>query len=581
MAIPTTLIPPYGGRLINLLPVDADAAADLAERASHLPSLQLTARAQCDLELLMSGGFSPLDRFLGADDYRSVIDSMRLANGLLFPIPITLPVGADFKTPLDSEIALRDHRNNLLAILRVEERFHRDTDAESLAVAGTRDPAHPLVSEMASWGAEAISGTITGIALPRHFSFPDLRRTPAQVRQLLAELGNPRVVAFQTRNPIHRAHEALTKRAAEEANASLLIHPVVGLTKPGDIDVHTRVRCYRAMLAHHYDPANTVLSVLPLAMRMAGPKEAVWHAIIRRNFGASHFIVGRDHAGPGRDSAGRPFYAPDAAQALAAAHQTEIGITVMPFEELVYMADSDTYVPSSQATGPNVRKISGTEVRDHYLDAGRELPEWFTRPEVNAILEETNVPRFRQGMCVWFTGLSGAGKTTIAEILVELLLAHGRQATLLDGDTVRTHLSKGLGFSRADRDTNILRIGYVASEIVRHNGVAICAAVSPYETTRNQVRELVGADRFFLVHVNTTLEVCESRDVKGLYAKARRGEVTGVTGIDDPYEFPGKPDLVLDGGSGDPEDHARAILATLIDRRIVQVLPTSNPAVAR
>ncbi len=567
------LIAPYGGRLVDLLPADSEAAGLLAERANHLPSLQLSPRALCDLEMLMTGGFSPLDRFMGAADYQSVLDSMRLADGTLFPIPIVLPVAPDFKAALDSEITLRDHRNNLLAILRIEERFRRDPDGECLAVAGTRDPAHPLVSEMAAWGLEAITGTLVGISTPQHFSFTDLRLTPAETRARLARLGNGNVVAFQTRNPIHRAHEELTKRAAEMTQSTLLIHPVVGLTKPGDIDAHARVRCYRAMVAHHYAAERTVLSVLPLAMRMAGPKEAVWHAIIRRNFGANAFIVGRDHAGPGRDSAGRPFYAADAAQVLASAHQAELGVSILPFEELVYMADTDTYVPSSEAQGPHVRRISGTQVREQYLDAGRKLPEWFTRSAVNAILEETNVPRFKQGMCIWFTGLSGAGKTTIAEILVELLLAQGRQITLLDGDTVRTHLSKGLGFSRADRDANVLRIGFVAAEIVRHHGAAICAAVSPYETTRNQVREMVGADRFVLVHINTSLEVCETRDVKGLYAKARRGEVTGVTGIDDPYEFPAHADLVLDGGSGDAVSHAHQILDLLRSRGWVKNEP--------
>ncbi|MBL8097076.1 MAG: bifunctional sulfate adenylyltransferase/adenylylsulfate kinase [Anaerolineales bacterium] len=566
----TTLNKPYGGRLILLLPDNADQAKERARRASRLPSLQLNARALCDLELLMSGGFSPLDGFMGAADYRSVLESMRLANGMLFPIPITLPVSADFSVGLDGEVALRDPRNNLLAILRVAERYRRDPETESLAVAGTRDMAHPLVSEMAGWGPDAISGPIEGIALPQHFSFTDLRLTPEQTRARLAEMGNPNVVAFQTRNPIHRAHEELTKRAAQETRSTLLLHPVVGLTKPGDIDAHARVRCYRAVAAGYFDPGQTLLSVLPLAMRMAGPKEAIWHAIIRRNFGANAFIVGRDHAGPGRDSAGRPYYAADAAQVLAQTHQDELGVKILPFEELVYNADTDAYIPSSQASGPGIRRISGTDVRERYLDAGLPLPKWFTRPEIASILAETNVARHHQGFCIWFTGLSGAGKSTIAEILVELLLAHGRQVTLLDGDVVRTHLSKGLGFSRADRDANVLRIGFVASEVTRHNGVALCAAVSPYETTRNQVRQLVGSERFVLIHVNTSLEVCETRDVKGLYAKARRGEVIGVTGIDDPYELPGSPDLVVDGATDEALTHALRVLELLQSRGLVR-----------
>jgi sulfate adenylyltransferase len=405
------------------------------------------------------------------------------------------------------------------------------------------------------------------LALPRYHDFVELRRTPAQVRALLEARGGGAVVAFQTRNPLHRSHEELTKRAAAECGGTLLLHPVVGLTKPGDVDHYTRVRTYRALVEHHYDPARTLLSLLPLAMRMAGPREALWHALIRRNFGASHFIVGRDHAGPGPDSQGRPFFGPYDAQELVRQHEQEAGVRMLPFRELVYLPDEDRYEEADKLPAQaRVLSISGTQVREDYLALGKPLPEWFTRPETAAILAETSPPRHRQGFCVWFTGLSGAGKSATAEALTALLLERGRQVTLLDGDVVRTHLSKGLGFSRADRDTNIRRIGFVAAEIVRHGGVALCAAVSPYRQTRDECRLMVGGERFFEVLVDTPLEVCESRDAKGLYAQARRGELRGFTGIDDPYEAPLHAELVLDTVTQGIQDNAERLVALLIAR---------------
>jgi sulfate adenylyltransferase len=310
-----------------------------------------------------------------------------------------------------------------------------------------------------------------------------------------------------------------------------------------------------------------LLSLLPLAMRMAGPREALWHALIRRNFGASHFIVGRDHASPGVDSNGKPFYGPYDAQELVAKHSNEIGVQMVPFRELVYLVSEDRYEEATAVPpGAATRSISGTQVRDDYLAAGVALPSWFTRPEVASILGESHPQQHRQGVCIWFTGLSGAGKSTTAELVVALLLEHGRQSTLLDGDVVRTHLSRGLGFSKEDRDTNILRIGYVASEVVRHGGVAVCAAVSPYRATRDSVRALIGEDRFFEVFVDAPLDVCESRDPKGMYAQARRGAIKGFTGIDDPYEAPLAPEIVLDTTGASAEKNARSIVALLRER---------------
>jgi sulfate adenylyltransferase len=395
--------------------------------------------------------------------------------------------------------------------------------------------------------------------------------TPTETRARLESFGRPNVVAFQTRNPLHRAHEELTKRAVQEKDGVLLLHPVVGLTKPGDVDHFSRVRTYKALAERYYDPDRILLSLLPLAMRMAGPREALWHAIIRRNYGARYLIVGRDHASPGVDSTGKPFYGPYDAQDLVQRFSDELRVGVVPFAELVYLPEEGRYeeVSSVPADTPTL-SISGTQVRESYLSSGIDLPDWFTRPEVAGILAEAYPPRYRQGVCVWFTGLSGAGKSTTAEILTVLLLEHGRQVTLLDGDVVRTHLSKGLGFDKEDRDTNIRRIGFVAAEIVRHGGVAMCAAVSPYRATRNDVRNMVGTEHFVEVFVDTPIEECERRDIKGMYAKARRGEIKGFTGIDDPYESPRHAEITLDTVSHTPEENARAILNYLTQRGFVR-----------
>jgi sulfate adenylyltransferase len=468
------------------------------------------------------------------------------------------------------KIALRDPKNDLLAVMSVEEAYPWKLHEEATRVLGTTDICHPLVAEMHGWGETYISGSLKVIALPKHYDFVTLRRTPAEVREALARFGQKNVVAFQTRNPIHRAHEELTKRAARQIDGSLLIHPVVGLTKPGDVDHFTRVRAYRVLVEKYYDRQRTLLSLLPLAMRMAGPREAVWHAIIRRNHGVNHFIVGRDHAGPGNDSKGRPLYGAYDAQELFRKHEAEIGVKMIPFKELVYLPDEDRYEESDQvAPGSNVASISGTQVRVEYLGNGKKLPDWFTRPETAAILSQISPPTHQQGFCVWFTGLSGAGKSTIAEILAILLMEHGRQATVLDGDVVRTHLSKGLGFSKEDRDTNIRRIGFVAAEIARHNGVVLCAAVSPYRATRSEVRDMIGKDRFIEVFVDTPLEVCEQRDTKGMYARARHGEIKGFTGIDDPYEEPVNPELHLTTTDCSPEENARRIERFLVEREFL------------
>ena len=570
IATNSKLIQPYGGQLISLVAA-AEQQEELKARGAELPSIQISERSACDLEMLACGAFSPLDHFVTKEEHESILEEMRLPSGHVFPIPLPLPVNANPGLHLDREIALRNVKNELLGILTLEEIYEWDPAAVAVNVFGTTDPKHPLVAEMSRWGKLNLSGAMRILPSPRHYDFEELRLTPSEVRANLELRNHTNIVAFQTRNPLHRAHEELTKRATTQVDGVLLLHPVVGMTKPGDVDHYTRVRTYKILAERYYDPQRILLALLPLAMRLAGPREALWHALIRRNYGANYLIVGRDHASPGKDSEGNPFYGPYDAQELVKKFSEELGVGVIPFEELVYVPEEDRYEEASRIKPPVTgTTISGTEVREEYLEKGKGLPAWFTRPEIAQILGEAYPPRHRQGVCIWFTGLSGAGKSTTAEILTELLLERGRQVTVLDGDVVRTHLSKGLGFSKEDRDTNIRRIGFVASEIVRHGGLAVCAAVSPYRVTRNDVRNMVGSDRFVEVFVDTPLSVCEERDTKGIYAQARRGEVKNFTGIDDPYEAPEQAEIVIDTVASTVEQNARLIMSYLTKRGFIR-----------
>lgn len=558
--------PPYGGVLVDLM-VSADRRADLQAASRDWPSWDLTARQLCDLELLLNGGFSPLRGFLGQADYDSVCKSMRLSDGLIWPMPITLDVSEEFvrQVRLDQSIALRDPEGVMLAALHVHEIWQPDRLREAELVFGTTNPEHPGVAYLAeNANPYYIGGRLEGLQLPTHYDFKTLRLTPSELRAEFARLGWKRVVAFQTRNPMHRAHFELTLRAAKQVQANLLINPSVGMTKPGDVDHYTRVRCYQAILPHH--PKDTArLALLPLAMRMGGPRECVWHAIIRKNHGCSHLIVGRDHAGPGLDSSGKPFYGPYDAQQLLAKHQDEIGIGMLPFNMMVYVEDLARYVPDDEVpTGGRALNISGTELRCR-LAEGREIPEWFTFPDVARELRCSHPPRHKQGFSVFFTGLSGAGKSTIANaLMVKFLETGGRPVTLLDGDLVRKNLSSELGFSKEHRDINIRRIGFVASEITKNGGIAICAPIAPYESVRKEVRATVErGGGFILVYVATPLEICEQRDRKGLYAKARAGVVRQFTGISDPYDVPSDPDVTINTVETTPEQAAQEIILHL------------------
>jgi sulfate adenylyltransferase len=561
------LISPYGGKKLVNLVASGKEREELLARAAKLPSIKITMRNLCDLELLATGGFSPLDRFMGKADYERVLHEMRLSDGTLFPLPITLTADPKELPTVGEDIVLRNANNDVIAVMTLDEVYHWDAQTEAALAYGSTDSKHPMVSEMARWNKVCISGPMKVVNLPKYYDFVELRRTPAQVRELLESMGHDNVVAFQTRNPLHRIHEELTKRAAAQVGGSLIIHPVVGMTKPGDVDHYTRVRIYKALVDNYYDKKSTLLSLLPLAMRMAGPKEALLHAIIRRNHGANHFIVGRDHAGPGKDSTGKPFYGPYDAQDFMNKYEHEIGVKMIPFEELVYLPDENRYVEGKDVPqGAKTLNISGTQVRDDYLAQGKLLPDWFTRPETAEILREMYPPRHKQGFCIWFTGLSGSGKSATTQVLTSLLLERGREIAILDGDVVRTHLSKGLGFSKEDRDTNIMRIGFVAGEIVHASGAVICAAISPYRATREEARKMVG-ENFVEVYMDTPVEVCEQRDVKGLYAKARQamqdGHPMGFTGVDDPYEPPIDPEITLKGYGATPEENARKIAVYL------------------
>lgn len=557
------LIAPHGGELINLL-ADIDRTSSIKTESRDWPSLDLNERQLCDLELLLSGAFSPLQGFLTKADYERVCGEMRLSDGTLWPIPIMLDVSEELAEKLSSgsNIALRDAEGVMIAALNVEDVWQPDREEEANAVFGTTNREHPGVAQLLDRTSPYyVGGTITGLSAVPHYDYKLLRHTPAEVRSEFTKLGWTKVVAFQTRNPMHRAHQELTLRAAKEIEANLLIHPVVGMTKPGDVDHYTRVRCYQALL-HRYPRKTAMLSLLPLAMRLAGPREAVWHAIIRKNHGCTHLIVGRDHAGPGSDSSGQAFYGPYDAQELLQQHEAELGVAMVPFKLMVYVQDQDTYAPIDEIKeGTRTLNISGTDLRDR-LARGKEIPEWFTFADVATELRRSHPPRHQQGFTVFFTGLSGSGKSTIANVLlVKFLEMGGRPVTLLDGDLVRKHLSSELGFSKEHRDINIKRIGYVASEVTKNGGVAICAPIAPYDSVRKDVRSMIQpVGGFLLVHVATPIEVCEQRDRKGLYAKARAGIIKEFTGISDPYEEPVDADIIIDTTKLTAEEAAQKIL---------------------
>jgi len=554
----STVAHPHAKTLTTSLNITSVSFEEYQSIANGLPTLTLNHRHLCDIELILNGGFAPLNGFMHKVDYDHVLDTMRLNDGTLWPMPITLDVDGEFAKKLQpgNEIALRDVEGLLISIMQISDCWEVNRQREAQAVFNTTDESHPGVAYLYHHVKDYyLGGTLLKVSLPYHYDFNYLRNTPTELRELFRQRGWNKIVAFQTRNPMHRAHQELTIRAAQQTGANVLIHPVVGMTKPGDIEYYLRVRCYEHVLKI-YTPQSAFLSLLPLAMRMGGPREALWHAIIRKNYGCTHFIVGRDHAGPGKNRSGQDFYSPYAAQTLALQYQQEIGIEIVPFQEMVYSNQQSRYFPIDQFPKDEAPiTISGTELRDR-LQKNADIPAWFSYPEVIAELRKAYPLKHKQGFTILLTGLPSSGKSTLANaLLLKIRELTGRPITLLDGDEIRTHLSYGLGFSRKDRECNIARVGYVAKEITKHRGIAICALVAPYQEARNQIRQMISdVGGFIEVYVSTPLSVCETRDRKGLYKKAREGLIKQFTGVSDHYESPVSPELEIDTTSITPSE---------------------------
>lgn len=510
-----------------------------------------------------------MQTFMSQKDYDRVVEEMRLADGTLWPMPIVLDINEKNLDRIKNaqQLSLRDQEGFVLAYITIDEIWKPNKELEAQKVYGTTETEHSGVDYLLNQAGDYyISGKLTKVRMPQHFDFISLRRTPAELKQYFKDKGVKKVVAFQTRNPMHRAHLELTLRASKEADAHLLINPSVGMTKPGDVDYFTRVKCYQKLM-NYFPKGNATLNLLPLAMRMGGPREALWHAIIRKNYGCTHFIVGRDHAGPGKDKRGIDFYEPYAAQDLVKAYAAEIGIQIVPFKEMVYVKDDNNYQPIDEVLSTKeVLAISGTKLRK-MLNEGADIPDWFSFPEVVAELKKVYPSRDQQGFTLFFTGFSGAGKSTIAKaVAIKLTELQDRAITILDGDIIRIHLTSELGFSKEDRSLNVRRVGFVASEITKNKGLAICSLIAPYKADRDYVRELVTSKGNYIeVYVSTPIEACEERDTKGLYALAREGKLTGFTGINDPYEPPLNAEIAIDTTQYTLEEAVDLILNYLAD----------------
>lgn len=538
-------------------------------------SLTLNDRIICDLDMLLLGGFAPLTGFLDEENYNSVVHNCRLTDGSLWAMPIVLPVNLEEHSKINglSEIILKDKTGLPLAKMKVTSIFKPNLIEECEKVYGSSDTNHPYVKIVLGQGdVYYYGGSVEKIHGVLHYDFTDDRLSASQSRTWIKENGWKTILGFQTRNPMHRSHFELTKYALNKLGneAKLLLTPVVGVTQTCDVNYHVRTRCYQKLMKY-YD-GNAKLVLLPLSMRMAGPREALWHAQIRKNYGCTHFVIGRDHAGPSyKKKDGSNFYGPYDAQDFVEQYKNEIGIDIITSKMIVYVENLAGYKPMDEVVeGDKVLNISGTEQR-RLLKEGLPIPDWFSFPEIVEELRWEFKPLNRRGLCLYFVGLSGSGKSTIANYVKEKLMEREkhRNITLLDADIIRTHLSKGLGFSRADRSTNVQRIGYVASEIVKHYGICLCANIAPYADDRAVNRDLIGAEGNYVeIFMDTTLEECEKRDVKGLYKLAREGKIKEFTGISDPFERPENPELVLNG-SDNINDSVETVIKYLEEKEFI------------
>ena len=547
---------------------------NIKQKTLSLPRINLNSRQLCDLELLMNGSFFPLEGFMDQESYSSVISKMRLKNNQLFPIPIVLDVinGNDYK--INNEIILCDEYGKPLALMKISSVYKPDKLKEAKLVYKTKDLNHPGVNYLMNQTYDYyLGGKITPIEKIDRFDFIEYRQTPEELKSWFKKNKWTKIIGFQTRNPIHKAHYWLIKNAADNFNAKILVHPAVGVTKEGDIDYITRVRCYIELYQKHLKNF-AKLSLLPLAMRMAGPREALLHMIIRKNYGCTHFIVGRNHADPGKDKNGKLYYQPYDAQKLAKKYQSEIGLIVIPFKELVYDESKKEYLPIDKIKGSkHIKRISGTEFRK-MITTNKRIPNWFSFPEVLTEIRRGVKREVKDGLTIFFTGLPSSGKSTISRMLYfKLLEMVNKKITLLDGDIVRQNLSKGLGFSKEDRITNIKRIGFIASEITKHQGIAICSAIAPHKEARFYNRQLISKYGHYVeIFVSTPLKTCKKRDTKGLYRKAELGLIKGFTGIDDKYEVPINPEIDIDTSNYSPMECVDKIIKHLKKHHLIKIL---------
>lgn len=556
----------HGGELMDLV-VDAQRAGTLKDLSFNLPDITLSDHHLCDLELMATGAFSPLEGFMVQADYESVIDRMRLQDDTLWSMPVCLDISKNKANSLEAgqSVALRDPEGFLLAVMHIDDIWRADKDREAQGVYNSTDMDHPGVRHLMNDVKEYyVGGKIEVISLPLHYDFKQLRQTPAEVRKECQKFGWQRMVGYQTSTVIHRHQFEITLEAMRQAKANLLLLPIVGVSRTEEFDYYTRVRCYKKVM-RHYPPDTHILSLLPHFLRMAGPREAILNAIVAKNYGCTHFMVCHDHADPYTDDRKTCFYDNKSTEALYEQCGEDLGICLSRFEEMVYLSFEDEHQFISKVpTGTKIIRLNGVDIRER-IRTGRKVPGWASFPEVVDELRKAYPPPSKQGFTVFCTGLSGAGKSTVAKVLFSKMLEIGeRPVTLLDGDIVRHNLSSELSFSKEHRDINVRRIGFVASEITKNRGIAICAPIAPYERTRSEIRQAIEAHGGFIeVHVATPLEECEKRDRKGMYAKARAGLIKGYTGIDDPYEEPKTPELYIDTTNISPDEAAQEILLFL------------------